>query len=263
QLIPIADLEAKGHLALSVFGWILTWWITQPIPWAITAFLPLVLFPLLDVMAIRGTVVLYGQRILPFLMGVMIFGHAFYKHGLAKRFALALLGIKGLASSGNRIILLIIIATAIVSAVVDDAASVAIFIPIAMSLARAVTDIYSKTEGGGKGAPKFLAACALGVLYGAGAGGLMTPLAEDYLTIDFIRDRGYPVVFVTSGKLGSISHTLLAFDALKTRGMRLHSVLYNGFPEGDKIISEDTERFLRAVVERDWPGTEFVKVPVL
>ena len=175
QLLPIADLEAKGHLALSVFGWILTWWITQPIPWAITAFLPLVLFPLLDVMAIRGTVALYGQRILPFLMGVMIFGHAFYKHGLAKRFALKLLSIKGLASSGNRIILLIIIATAIVSAVVDDAASVAIFIPIAMSLARAVTDIYSKTEGGGKGAPKFLAACALGVLYGAGAGGLMTP----------------------------------------------------------------------------------------
>ena len=174
QLIPIADLESKGHLALSAFGWVLTWWITQPIPWSITAFLPLVLFPLLGVMGIRPSAALYGQRILPFLMGVMIFGHAFYKHGLAKRFALSVLSIKGLASSGNRIVLIIIIVAAAVSAVVDDAACVAIFIPIAMSLARSIQDIYKK-KGLADSTPKFLAACALGVLYGAGAGGMATP----------------------------------------------------------------------------------------
>ena len=94
-----------------------------------------------------------------------------------------------------------------------------------------------------------------------GAGGLMTPLTENYSTIDFIRERGYPVVFVTSAKLGSINHTLLALDALRARGMSLQSLLFNSFPETDPIIAEETQRFLRRVIERDWKGTEFKIVP--
>ena len=35
-----------------------------------------------------------------------------------------------------------------------------------------------------------------------GAGGLMVPLTEDYLTIDYIAEKQYPLIFVTSGKLG-------------------------------------------------------------
>jgi len=106
-----------------------------------------------------------------------------------------------------------------------------------------------------------------------GAGGLMTPLSEDtgergrspsiYLTIDFIRERGYPVVFVTSGKLGSINHTLLSFDAMRSRGIRLHTLLYNSYPESDPIITADTERLLRRVVARDWPGADFKNVPLI
>ena len=38
-----------------------------------------------------------------------------------------------------------------------------------------------------------------------GAGGLMVPLKDEYLTIDYIAERGYPLVFVTSGKLGSVN----------------------------------------------------------
>ncbi|MCD0229508.1 dethiobiotin synthase, partial [Enterobacter hormaechei subsp. steigerwaltii] len=37
-----------------------------------------------------------------------------------------------------------------------------------------------------------------------GAGGLMVPLTENLLTIDYIRQQGYPVILVTSGRLGSI-----------------------------------------------------------
>ena len=42
-----------------------------------------------------------------------------------------------------------------------------------------------------------------------GAGGLMVPLTDELLTIDYIAQKGYPLLFVTSGKLGSINHTLL------------------------------------------------------
>lgn len=97
-----------------------------------------------------------------------------------------------------------------------------------------------------------------------GAGGLMVPLTEDFLTIDYIRQEGYPLVFVTSGRLGSINHTLLSFEAIERRGIRLQTVMYNMFPEGeDKIIQADTEAFIRGYLEKHFPEAEFVKVPCL
>lgn len=97
-----------------------------------------------------------------------------------------------------------------------------------------------------------------------GAGGLMVPLTEDFLTIDYVRQEGYPLVFVTSGRLGSINHTLLSFEAIERRGIKLHTVMYNLFPEGeDKIIQEDTEGYIRRYIDKHFPEAEFVKVPCL
>lgn len=97
-----------------------------------------------------------------------------------------------------------------------------------------------------------------------GAGGLMVPLTSDYLTIDYIREADYPLVFVTSGRLGSINHTLLSFEAIERRGIQLHTVMYNMFPEGeDKIIQTDTEACIRRYMEKHFPEAAFVKVPCL
>lgn len=97
-----------------------------------------------------------------------------------------------------------------------------------------------------------------------GAGGLMVPLSADYLTIDYIQESGYPLIFVTSGRLGSINHTLLSFEAIERWGIKLHTVMYNMFPEGeDKIIQADTEAYIRCYMEKHFPGAAFVKVPCL
>lgn len=97
-----------------------------------------------------------------------------------------------------------------------------------------------------------------------GAGGLMVPLTESMLTIDYIAQEDYPLVFVTSGRLGSINHTLLSMEAIKSRGISLHTVLYNMYPqEEDKIIQADTEKYLREYLEKEFPETIFIKVPVM
>lgn len=97
-----------------------------------------------------------------------------------------------------------------------------------------------------------------------GAGGLMVPLTEDMLTIDFITASGYPLVFVTSGKLGSVNHTLLSFEAIERRGIRVAAVMYNHFPENpDKTILEDTREYLRRYTGEHFPSAEFIDVPVL
>ena len=97
-----------------------------------------------------------------------------------------------------------------------------------------------------------------------GAGGLMVPLTDELLTIDYIAQKGYPLLFVTSGKLGSIKHTLLSLEAIKNRGIKLDTVLYNLYPTvEDRTIQEDTQLFIQRYLKKDFPETKFCMVPEL
>lgn len=97
-----------------------------------------------------------------------------------------------------------------------------------------------------------------------GAGGLMVPLTRQYLTIDYVADHGYPLVFVTSGRLGSINHLLLSLEAVRCRGISLHTLIYNMYPaDEDKIIQRDTENYVTDYLSENWPDTEFLVLPVL
>lgn len=97
-----------------------------------------------------------------------------------------------------------------------------------------------------------------------GAGGLMVPLTEELLIIDYVAQKGYPLIFVTSGKLGSINHTLLSLEAIKRRGIKLDTVMYNLYPAvEDKTIQADTQQFIHAYLAKHFPGTKFMLVPEL
>lgn len=93
-----------------------------------------------------------------------------------------------------------------------------------------------------------------------GAGGLMVPLKGDYLTIDYVREHKLPVVLVTNGRLGSVSHTLLALYAIKHAGLELFGVIYNGFFDTDKIIAEDTRKYIRRWIETHFPHSLFMEM---
>ncbi|MBD5213423.1 MAG: ATP-dependent dethiobiotin synthetase BioD [Bacteroidales bacterium] len=96
-----------------------------------------------------------------------------------------------------------------------------------------------------------------------GAGGLMVPLTDDFLTIDYPLTRHLPVALVTNGRLGSISHTLLALDALKRRDMELAYLLYNTHFDADKVIVDDTRAFLRRYLDRNFKTAEWLDIPSL
>lgn len=96
------------------------------------------------------------------------------------------------------------------------------------------------------------------------AGGLMVPLTEDLLTIDYLQAQGHPIIFVTGGVLGSISHTLLSFEALKHRHLRLSHIIYNRFPgRNDLIIDNESCDFLRRKAAQLFPEAEWLELPVL
>ena len=92
----------------------------------------------------------------------------------------------------------------------------------------------------------------------------MVPLTRSLLTIDYVARHGYPLILVTSGRLGSINHTLLSLEAIQRRGIRLHTVAYNLFPpEEDKIIQRDTQEYIRNYLAAHFPETEFRLIPCL
>lgn len=101
------------------------------------------------------------------------------------------------------------------------------------------------------------------IVFLEGAGGLMVPLTRDVLTIDFVAQRGYDVILTTSGRLGSINHTLLSLEALQRRGIKVHSLVYNLYPEvSDSRIMEDTKSYLRNYMAHNYPEADFVVLPV-
>ena len=94
-----------------------------------------------------------------------------------------------------------------------------------------------------------------------GAGGLMVPLTTELLTIDYIAEHQFPVILVTSGRLGSINHTLLSLEALNHRGLSLHALVYNLKDESkDPLISKDTADYLKAYLAKHFPEAEWIEL---
>ena len=98
-----------------------------------------------------------------------------------------------------------------------------------------------------------------------GAGGLMVPLTRKYLTIDYIQDNQYPLIFVVSGRLGSINHILLSLEAIQKRNIQLHTLIYNLYEDrdGDPIIREDTKTFIHQYIKDFFPETKIMELPLI
>jgi dethiobiotin synthetase len=78
-----------------------------------------------------------------------------------------------------------------------------------------------------------------------GAGGLLVPFGEDLLQLDYFKQCGYPLILVTSPRLGSINHTLLALEAIRTRTMPLLGLVYNLYGENPLEIVRDSRRVMK------------------
>lgn len=94
-----------------------------------------------------------------------------------------------------------------------------------------------------------------------GAGGLMVPNDFHSLAIDYVKEQDYPVILVTSGKLGSINHTLLSLFACKQYGIPVRAVAYNLYPHTDELITANTLEYLTQYLEKEFPETALIMLP--
>jgi solute carrier family 13 (sodium-dependent dicarboxylate transporter), member 2/3/5 len=172
-LVPADFINPGAYKVLAVAAWMIVWWITEAAPIAITALLPLILFPIAGTMKMSEAAAPYANPVIFLFMGGFLIAIGLEKHRLHERIALNLIRITG--TSGNGIILGFIIATACLSMWISNTATAMMMMPIAISV---VSLLKPSGDLDFQALPKkernFALALMLSIGYSATLGGLAT-----------------------------------------------------------------------------------------
>lgn len=165
--IEPAGLSPRGQAVLAATLWMAIWWVTEAVPIAVTALLPLVLFPLSGAMDIKTTGALYGHPIIFLFVGGFMIATAIERWNLHQRIALGI--IAQIGSAPKSIILGFMVATAFLSMWISNTATTIMMVPIGVA-------IVTQLEGGAKPSldNTFAKALLLGIAYAASIGGIAT-----------------------------------------------------------------------------------------
>jgi len=163
-LFPIDNLSFDGKIVLGITLWMTLWWITEAIPLYVTALLPLVLFPSLEITELGDTAAVYADRIVFLFLGGFILAKAIEKTGLHKRFALNILKVFG--TNPKNIVAAFIIVTGFLSAWISNTATAMLMVPIASAVILQVENPSQRKQ--------FGLCLMLSIAYSASLGGLAT-----------------------------------------------------------------------------------------
>ena len=159
--------EANAILASTL--WIAVWWITEAIPIAVTALLPIVLFPLTGGLALKSTTAAFGHRYIFLYIGGFMIAIAIERWNLHKRIALSIINFIG--TDVTRIILGFMLATAFMSMWISNTATSVMMLPIGMAIIAQLKDNPSTIEDENL---IFGKALMLAIAYSASIGGMAT-----------------------------------------------------------------------------------------
>jgi len=163
-----AGLSAEGWHTAGVGGLMAVLWITEAIPIPVTALLPLILFPALQLSDIRETAAPYANPIIFLFLGGFIIALAMQRWNLQRRVAITLIGAMG--TRPTRIIAGFLTASALISMWVSNTATALMMLPIAASVVALLPADARRTPA----LRGFGAALLLSVAYGATTGGMAT-----------------------------------------------------------------------------------------
>ncbi|MCW4353858.1 DASS family sodium-coupled anion symporter [Hoyosella sp. YIM 151337] len=184
------QLTIEGRTAAAIAIVMAVWWMTEAIPLAATALLPIVAFPLLDVVPIADATAPYASPTIFLFMGGFMIALAMQKWGLHKRIALHTVRIVG--THPKQIVLGMMIATAFLSMWVSNTATTLMMLPIAISVLALVTS--GTDPGEEKNVRNFAVCLMLAIAYAASVGGLATIIGSppNAIMVGFV-DENYGI----------------------------------------------------------------------
>jgi solute carrier family 13 (sodium-dependent dicarboxylate transporter), member 2/3/5 len=160
--------NVSSVLALSV--WMIYWWLSETVPFAITSLLPLIVLPMAQVFTLQEAATSYGSPIVFLFLGGFFMALLLEKHNLHTRITLQILKFTG--HQPGRIILGFSIATAFLSMWISNTATAMMMLPIATGVIQMLSDEHlSKKE-----ISNFTISLYLSIAYAASIGGIATPI---------------------------------------------------------------------------------------
>ena len=160
------------------------WWITEAVPIPATSLLPILLYPLLNILKIGDVTAKYANPTIYLFIGGFFIAVAMERWNLHRR--IALYTIKLIGASPSRMTLGFMIATGFLSMWVSNTATALMMVPIGLAVIAQVTGISSKQllEGTvGKQEQNFGKGLMLALAYSASIGGVATIIGTPPNTI--------------------------------------------------------------------------------
>ncbi len=162
-LATSAGLTLDQSITLAVTAFCLGWWFVEAVPIAVTALIPLAVFPLFGVLSKQDVAQAYGASIILLMLGGFILSRAMAVRGTHYHLALMALHWVG-AGSERRLVAGFMLASAMLSMWISNTATTLMLLPVAL----AILDRLQH--------PALAIPLLLGIAYAASIGGIGTPI---------------------------------------------------------------------------------------
>lgn len=164
RLLQPGDMAAVEATVLGVGAWMAIWWISECLPLAVTALLPIALFPTLGATTAKEATAPFATDVVFLYLGGFLLAAALQHWRAHERIALGVIAKVG--TDSRRLVLGVMLATAFLSMWISNTATAAMMYPIAL----AIGSLY----GEGEDARSQRVALLLGVAFAASIGGMAT-----------------------------------------------------------------------------------------
>lgn len=188
-------LSVEAWWVVSIMALMLVWWVTEAVPFAATALIPLIALPLTGATNAAEAAKPYADPVLYLFIGGFMLAAAIERWGLHARIALTVAGAVG--ARPTALVAGFILAAGLLSLWISNTATALMLMPIAVAVARAMAEHGHRD-------PRLGAALVLGVAYAASIGGMGTPVGSptNVIAMAFLNERGVDLSFAQWMMLG-------------------------------------------------------------
>ena len=255
-ILDIEGLSDSGKAVLASAVWIAVWWITEALPLAVTALLPIVLFPISGGLSLADTTVSYGHPYIFLFLGGFILAIAIEKWNLHRRIALQIIKLVG--TDVSTIILGFMIATAFLSMWISNTACAVMILPVGIAIVKQLKDNPATIA---KENDFFAKALMLSIAYAASIGGMATLIGTppNLVLVGVVKESyGIEISFLQWFMFGFPLSVVLLFISWVYLTKYAFKFEQKKFPGGVEEINEQLKNLGFVSYEEKWILVVFV-----
>jgi sodium-dependent dicarboxylate transporter 2/3/5 len=216
-VLPMESLTPQAHRLAAILVLVVTLWVSEALPLAVSALLGPLLAIVLRVAPAPKALASFADPIIFLFIGSFIIAEAMYAHGLDRRIAYTALSSRLIGRSAGRLLLVFGGVSVVLSMWISNTATAAMMFPIGLSI---VSHLSTQPIAAHPRFRRFSTTLMLITAFGASIGGMATPI-------------GTPPNLIGVGMLREIVGAPISFFRWMVLGlpisMALYAVLATGF----------------------------------